>query len=67
LAAKKDSKQEACNTCGSEGDQYNVRYTMLDVQLKEKGYQMDSSQEERDFIERRPTRGIMAMADLVHK
>lgn len=71
LAAKKDTgKRKRVAPVTQKGDQYNVRYTMLDAQLKEKGFQMDSSQEERDFIERGPSSlgKIMSMiADLVHK
>jgi hypothetical protein len=36
LAAKKDSGKRVAPVA-QKGDQYNVRYTMLDVQLKEKG------------------------------
>jgi hypothetical protein len=68
LAAKKDGKRKRVAP-GSEGRSVQRQIHHAGCTTKGEGYQMDSSQEERDFIERGDQfRKIMAMiADLVHK
>lgn len=70
-ASKKESaKRKRVAPPTPKSDQYNVRYTMLTTQLRDKGLELKEDKEEREFIENGPTGlgKIMAtIADIVHR